>query len=126
MLKYLLQIKLRSHAKGINSGKSDIRIALANVIWPALPLTNVLVCNANVSVILVNKLLLAYPQKVFLILEKHSSTNVSSTLARAWIVVTDMMMNTTCMTNHGRTAILSLLTFIVLARISIKTLMETT
>lgn len=112
---------MKSHAREINSDKSGTRIALANVIWLVLRLTNVLVCNANASVILASKSLSVYPQRVFLVRERRSSINVSLIPAKGWTVVTVTMTSITFMINHGKMVILSLRTFIVPARISIKT-----
>lgn len=118
-----LQKKARSHAREINSDKNDTRIAPVNVILHVPHLTNDLVCNASVSATLASRSRLACPRRAFRILERRSSINVSSTVAKAWTAVTATMTSTTCTTNHGRTAIPSLRIFIVLARISIKTLM---
>lgn len=121
MLSFSRQIRLRSHVRETNSDKSGIRIALANVIWLALHLTNALVCNVNASATLASKLLSAYPQRAFPLREKRSSISGFLIPAKGWTVVTGTMTSTMYMTNHGKMAILLLHTFIALARISIKT-----
>lgn len=121
MLSFSRQIRLKSHARETNLDKSGTRIALANVIWLAPHLTNVLVCNANANATLVSKSLSACPQRVFLAQEKRSLISVSLIPAKGWTAATDMTMNTTFMTSRGKMAILSLRTFIVPTRISTKT-----
>lgn len=123
MLSFSRQINLKNHVREINSDKNDTKIALANVIWLVLLPINALVCNANASATLASKSLLVYLQKAFLVREKRSSINVSLIPAKGWIAVTDMMMSTMFMTSRGKMAILLLRTFIVLARILIKTRM---
>lgn len=71
------------------------------------------------------KSLSVYPQRAFPVRERRNSINVSLILVKEWTVVTDTTMSITFMTSHGKMAILSLRTFIVLARISIKTRMGT-
>lgn len=123
MLSFSRQINLKNHVREINSDKNDTKIALANVIWLVLLPINALVCNANASATLASKSLLVYLQKAFLVREKRSSINVSLIPAKGWTAVTDMMMSTMFMTSRGKMAILLLRTFIVLARILIKTRM---
>ena len=125
MLSFSRQINLKNHVKEINSDKNGTKIALANVIWLAPLPINALVCNANASATLASKSLLVYLQKAFLVREKRSSINVSLIPAKGWTAVTDMTTNTMFTTSHGKMAILLLRTFIVLARILIKTRMET-
>lgn len=121
MLSFSRQIRLRSRVRETNSDKSGIRIALANVIWLALHLTNALVCNVNASATLASKLLSAYQQRAYLVREKRSSISDFLIPAKGWTVDTDTTTNTMYTISHGKMAIPLLHTFTARARISIKT-----